>query len=651
MEQADTENGLRILILEDTPTDAELMEYQLRKGGVAFVSQRVDRRAAFVQALETFRPSLILSDFHLPDIDGMEVLQIVLRDYPEVPVIMVTGALPDIEAVELIHAGARDYVLKDRLARLAPAVQRVMLADQATRARKEAEKALIESYRQAELARDEWNSAFDAVHSPIFLHDHEFRITRCNRAYAERAGLPFKQIIGRVYWEVFPRLDGPLPHCLRAMRLEKDEETEEIRQPGGEIFVSRSFPVMDKDGGYLFSLHLMDDITERKRSEQKIINLTRLYAMLSHTNTTIVRARDREELFHSICQGAVEHGKFILAWVGFADQATGMVTPFYQYGSETDYVADIEISVDDVPRGRGPTGVAIRENRVCYVNDFAHDERVQPWRAAAIARGFNGAASIPLRFNGKAIGALTLYSGELNFFDAEQIELLEEMTMDISFALDGLEREALRRKAEEERETALNKLQLSLESSIQIAASITEMRDPYTSGHQQRVARLATAIAQELKLAEEMVKGIHFGAMIHDIGKISIPAEILSKPSRLSDLEYSLIKAHSRSGYDILKEIDFPWPIAQMVIQHHERMDGTGYPDGLAGEAIILEARIIAVADVVEAISSHRPYRPGLGIEVALEEIESNRGSRYDKDVVDACVDLIRNRGYDVLQT
>ena len=171
-------------------------------------------------------------------------------------------------------------------------------------------------------------------------------------------------------------------------------------------------------------------------------------------------------------------------------------------------------------------------------------------------------------------------------------------------------------------------------------AKVVETRDPYTAGHQERVAQLAVAIAREMKLPEERIRGVAVAAVLHDLGKIDIPAEILSKPSRLKDKEYSLIQDHSLAGYEILKNVDFPWPIAQVVLQHHERMDGSGYPCGLSGEQILLESRILAVADVVEAMSSHRPYRPSLGLERGLEEIAFHKGSRFDVTVAEACLNL-----------
>ena len=203
-----------------------------------------------------------------------------------------------------------------------------------------------------------------------------------------------------------------------------------------------------------------------------------------------------------------------------------------------------------------------------------------------------------------------------------------------------------RKRAEEERKQSFERMRKALGATVNAISLTVEMKDPYTSGHQQRVADLARSIATEMGLSADRQDFIRTASAIHDIGKISIPSEILSKPTKLTDLEFNLIKTHSQSGYDILKNIEFPWPVADVVLQHHERMDGSGYPHGLKGENISLEARILAVADVVEAITSHRPYRAALGIDVALEDISRNRGILYDADVVDACLKLFREKGY-----
>ena len=195
-------------------------------------------------------------------------------------------------------------------------------------------------------------------------------------------------------------------------------------------------------------------------------------------------------------------------------------------------------------------------------------------------------------------------------------------------------------------EKTLKELRKALGGTIEAMALTVETRDPYTAGHQRRVSNLARAIATEMGVSEDQIQGIRLAGVIHDVGKISVPGEILSKPGRIGANEFGIIKEHPQVGYNILKTVDFPWPIAQIVLQHHERMDGSGYPDGISGDNILIEARILAVADVVEAMASHRPYRPALGIDIALREISKNRVSFYDSKVVDACLRLFNEKGY-----
>jgi HD-GYP domain-containing protein (c-di-GMP phosphodiesterase class II) len=183
-------------------------------------------------------------------------------------------------------------------------------------------------------------------------------------------------------------------------------------------------------------------------------------------------------------------------------------------------------------------------------------------------------------------------------------------------------------------------------STVEVATIIGEMRDPYTAGHERRVAKIAAAIGIELGLDAHRLEGLRVAGNLHDIGKISVPSEILSKPGKLSPTQLKLLQEHAQSGYDVLKSVEFPWPVAEVALQHHERMDGSGYPQGLMGEDILLEARIMAVADVVEAMSSHRPYRAGLGIDKALAEIERGRATVYDAAVADACLRIFREKSY-----
>ncbi len=203
-----------------------------------------------------------------------------------------------------------------------------------------------------------------------------------------------------------------------------------------------------------------------------------------------------------------------------------------------------------------------------------------------------------------------------------------------------------RKQAEEALKASLARVTEVQDGTIEALATVTVARDPYTAGHQRRVTQLACAVARELGLPADRVAGLRVMGLLHDMGKISSPAEILSKPGKLSDTEFALVKSHAQAGYEIVKEIQFPWPVAEVILQHHERMDGSGYPQGLTGPDIILEARILAVADVVEAMASHRPYRPALGIEKALEEIAQKKGVLYDPEVVDACLRLFNEKGF-----
>ncbi len=234
----------------------------------------------------------------------------------------------------------------------------------------------------------------------------------------------------------------------------------------------------------------------------------------------------------------------------------------------------------------------------------------------------------------------TLFDAEVSFnrVDVGSQVFLQAIVRDITD----------RKQAAEKLERTLENLRQTMAATVQVIAHTVETRDAYTAGHQRRVADIAGAIATEMHLPSHTIEGIRMAGVIHDIGKISIPAEILSKPGTLRWKEFELIKDHPQMGYEILKDVEFPWPIAEIVYQHHERMDGSGYPRGLTGGEILLEARIIAVSDVVEAIASHRPYRPARGIEIALDEIEKNRGTFYDPEVVDVCLRLFREKAYNI---
>lgn len=508
--------------------------------------------------------------------------------------------------------------------------------------------------KRIELAHREWMAALDVVDDPIFLHDKEYRVLRCNKAYQRCAGIPFDQIIGQPYYTIFPKTGEPLPCCLRAMEKEVEEAVGEVAV-GGVIYRSRTFSVHDEQGAHLYSVHILEDITEsrragneRKEAEIALKHANRALATLSEVNRNLVYATDENDLLPAICRAIVEQRGYRLAWVGYKQHDENKsIKVLASAGHDEGYLDAMQLTWAETERGMGPGGRAVRSGVTQLCQDIANDPLCLPWRDAARQHGYASCIVLPLLDGDNAVfGILTVYAAEANTFIAAEVALLEEMADDLAFGVRSLHTRRERDLALEQNRRQLEQLESNLEDTVRAIATIVEMRDPYTAGHQARVADLAAAIAGQMGLPDDRAHSIRLAGVVHDLGKVQIPAEILSKPGRLSVIEYSLIQTHAQAGYDILKGINFPWPIAQMVLQHHERIDGSGYPQGLKGDAILLEARILSVADVVESMFSHLPYRPGMGMELALEEIAKNSGTLYDPQAVDACLTLFREQGY-----
>jgi len=483
------------------------------------------------------------------------------------------------------------------------------------------------------------------------LHQHALKIPIMVLSGSDDENLAIHAVQqGAQDYLVKGKIDGD--SLVRAMRyaIERLRIEEELRRARDELEVR----VQNRTAGMNRALQILQKEVEEHRltaeqlgqERESLAHLTRLYAVLSKVNEAIVRLREPDEVYQRLCHIAVEEGLFRMAWVGLVTPDTLLVKPVASWGVEEGYLRNITISAADVPEGRGPIGTAIRTGNCVICNDLETASSMEPWKKRAQKTGYRSCAAFPIRLQGRLIGAFTLYAGEPHFFTADRIKLLEALSEDLSFALTAMEQDNQRRRAEKELVQTLEILRRTLEQSMGALSAALEMRDPYTAGHQLRVNDLSCAIAKELQLSPTRIEGLKVAALIHDIGKICVPSEILSKPGKLTPIEMSLIRTHSQAGCDILKDVEFPWPISQMILQHHERLDGSGYPQGLRGAAILLEARIIAVADVVEAMASHRPYRAALGIDRALEEITRGKGVIYDPAVADACVRLFTAHGY-----
>ncbi|HET7831490.1 MAG TPA: HD domain-containing phosphohydrolase [Gallionella sp.] len=648
MDEANATTVLRVLILEDSPTDAELMEYELSKAGLLFVAQRVDTEEAFVRALDDFHPDVILADYKLPAFSGRAALNIERRKHPEIPVVMVTGTLPDLEAVELLNAGAKDYVLKDRMARLAPAVQRVISAEQGIRARKAAEQALRESEAK-------FRTLVEATSDWIWEVDERGFYTYSSPQVYDVLGYAAEEIIGRSPLDFMPPEEAArVRDIFNAYISERKPfrllENANVRKDGRVVCLETgAVPIFDGQGVFRGYRGIDRDITERKMAEKELQRLNRVLRALGAGNHALVHAENEPELLEKMCHAATEVG-YVMAWVGYAAQdERKRVVPVAIAGEGKAYVEGLEITWDDTPFGRGPTGSAVRTGQVQIIHDIPNDPRMGLWQEAVTKYGYASSIALPLKIDGKVIGALTIYAAEPAAFGDEQVALLEQMADDLAFGIASLRTREERDKAVREREQYAEQLRTGLEKALEALSALVELRDPYTAGHQRSVAQLAVAIAREMGLPEEQIHGLHLAGIVHDLGKIRIPVEILSKPGILSDMELNLIRTHPQAGYDALKGIEFPWPIANIIWQHHERLDGSGYPRGLKNGDILLEAQILAVADVVVSIKTNRPYRPALGLDAALKEITDNRGKLFNPQVVDACLRLINEKGYTVL--
>ena len=365
---------------------------------------------------------------------------------------------------------------------------------------------------------------------------------------------------------------------------------------------------------------------------------------LSEAAAAFACADSVDILVKEVCEAIARQGPYVLAWVGKADDdADKTVKVLGGGGSAIGYIQNIRVSwSENSVTGAGPAGVAIRTGRTSVVVDSELDPGFMAWRKQAQQFGIRSAIGCPIPDgDSHPFGVLLVYSKAPNTFGIAEVRLFEGLAMQVGFGLRSIERQHKLDIQIHEKELVQERLAISLRATIEAMSRTMEWRDPYTAGHQKRVAMISMAIAKKLGWEIDRVQSLYMAAMVHDIGKVAVPSEILTKPSHLTDLEIQMVREHVENGYQILKDIPFPWPLADIVRQHHERLDGSGYPHQLKGDQICPEARILAVADTIEAMATHRPYRPALGLQAALDEVRAEAGIGLDADVVNAALELM----------
>jgi PAS domain S-box-containing protein len=582
---------LRVLIIEDSDRDVALEVRALKAAGYQVTYEVADTAAAMKAALNKQAFDIVISDNDMPQFDAHGALAVLKESGLDLPFIIVSGSIGEEIAVALMKAGAHDYVMKDRIARLVPAVQRELGEADARRERKREEQARVRLLAMLD-ATPGFVGYADAKDTQILYINTAGR--KMIGVQAEEDVTQFK--IADVHPEWTNKLfrDEIIPAAIRD-GLWTGECAFLNRGDGHEIPVMMALLAHKSPSGEVERFSTVSiDITDRKQAEEKLLESRTLIETVVENVPLMIFLKEATDLRFVILNRAGEellgHDRKDLLGKNNLDLFPPEQAAHFM--AKDREVLDGKAGILDIPEE--PIQTAKKGRRLLHTKKVC-------------IRSADGATKYLLGIS-------------------------EDITE--------------RKEAEQKLKDTLESLRKSLNTTIQVMVSAVESRDPYTSGHQNRSADLAHAIATEMGFPPEKGEGIRMAGSIHDIGKLSIPAEILSKPSKLSEIEFSLIKEHARQGYEILKDVESPWPLAEIVHQHHERMNGSGYPRNLKGEEILIEARILGVADVVEAMASHRPYRPSLGIDVALNEIEKNSGIFYDSAVADACLRLFREKGF-----
>lgn len=442
---------------------------------------------------------------------------------------------------------------------------------------------------QSEKSENRFRKALDCMQIPVFMHDRDFRLIYVNPAYLAAANTVEKNALGELYWKVFPQQEKPFDACFNATTSAACCASEDEIPVGDKTYKSIGFAQRDENNNFVSGIHYLQDITEEK-------------SLLSTLSESVRRATSLFELTPDAIMTLDEKG--------FLD-CNPATLKIFQCSSKEEFI------------GHHPSFFS---------------PKTQP----------NGEDSFSLA-NEKIEQTLTSGSNSFEWlhctrdgtnFDAEVT--LVAFSMDGKLRIQATVRDVSQRKEAERKVIAtLNALKRAVENIVKAVSKTMGLKDQYTTLHQKRVADISASIGKKMGWDEGRIEVLKLAALVHDLGKVGIPTELLTKPSRLTPIEERLVREHVEMGYQILKDFDLPWDIAEMVRQHHERLDGSGYPRGLKGDEILPEAKVIAVADTIEAMATSRPYRPAVGLQAALEELRKGSGKRYDAQIVNTAIELL----------
>ena len=604
---------IRLLLLEDNPGDARLLKETLAEYAPGeFVVTWVERLADALVRMETERFDVMLCDLSLPDSVGMSTPKAIAQGFPTLPLVVLTGSHGLSMGRDAIHLGLQDYLVKGKsdpevvVRTLRFAIERKGLENALTAANSALEERVAERTADLKVSNRVLRSSLERYHAvtqtasdAIISADDQGVIEDWNAGATRLFGYEKAEVVGQPLTMLIPQRfrDG---HLAGMKRVQSGGERHAVgttvelagrRKDASEFPIELSLSEWTVAGRRHFT-GTIRDISERKRAEASLHAASEQFrGLVEQMITGIYVVQDKQFVY-----------------------VNPRLAEIFGYGSAEDVIGlDVLLLVAEKDRQ------IIAENM---------RQRIEG-NIANVAYHFTGLCKDGSTIEIGVHAASASHNGR---------PALIGMMQDISE----------RARAEDELRRHMEEIRTAFMSTVEVATVLNEMRDPYTAGHSRRVGEIAASIGTLLGLDSHLREGLRVAGHLHDIGKIIVPSEILSKPGKLSAIEYQLVQEHAQAGYHVLKNVRFPWPLAEVALQHHERMDGGGYPQGLKGEAILLEARIMAVADVVEAMSSHRPYRSGLGIEEALAEVESGSGTKYDHTVVEACLKLFREEGFSI---
>jgi len=651
----------RVLIVDDEESIRITLAEFIKENGYSIKTASSGPEALALIEKKNF--DVIVSDIVLPGMSGIILLQKIRQKSPDTQVIMLTGD-PTVEtASEAVRAGAFDYLTKPltkqaikNTVRNAAKVKKLndekkLLARQNAEHQEQLERLVQERTQELQNSEARYRAIVQYQTECIDRWQPDGTLTFVNDAYCKFYGKPRDQLIGTpwmdsVLEEDKKKASAHIEHLKSTVTPQNPLLSSQHREVSGDGSIRwmewKDQALFDEGNNLVEFQSVGRDITNLKQAQEREHQLLQQQIAMNKLSLALGTSNSLQDIYKTVHKYVSELIPTDAFYISSYNKNERIIRAEYvcdEYGHLVDPQTLPALNLERP--GHGTQSQVIRSGKPMYIPDLLQImEKIEVSYDIAddgtVTKDtvpYNMQEDVPrsellapMLLRGEVIGVIGVESNQVDAYDSRNLDLLSGLA---NVAAVAIENARLQRG-----------LRKTLEETIHVVGLTTEMRDAYTARHQEKVASLACAIAREMDIPQQQIDGINAAGLLHDIGKIAIPSEILTKPTRLSHVEFQLIRTHPQVAYDILKGIEFPWPVAEIVLQHHERMDGSGYPNELSGDQIMLEARILAVADVVEAMSSYRPYREALGLDAALLEIKKGKGSLFDPDVCNACLAL-----------